>query len=200
MKKTINLIPADIQRLWRRRQWRKIMAAAAVAYLLVLAGIYADQRLEVREAKARADSLAAERAALAAKSTEYRRLTIRLGEIRKAEGELKTRVDAAMALAGGRLSWSRILRRLSNDVPPTVWLRALSTSDTENGRRKKMRFLGTAVTNTAIADFIFTLENSGYFGAVDLSYSQKREFHGETVYDFEVFALLKYGGEAGHEW
>lgn len=200
MEKTINLIPADIQRVWRHRTWRKVMAAAAVAYLLVLAAIYADQRLDVREARARTETLAAERAALAARSAEYRRLTIRLGEVQRAQDEVRTRLEAAVALEGGRVTWSRLLKRLSNDVPPTVWLRALSTSDTGEGGRKKVRFLGTAMTNTAIADFIFTLENSGYFGPVELSYSQKREFHGKTVYDFEVFAILEKTGEGGHEW
>lgn len=200
MEKKINLIPLEIQREWRLRRYKKVMAAVGVIYLAVLALIFLGQSSETRKLKAEVETRAAEVAALAAGSAEYRTLTVRLAEFTKANAELKGRLASVTELAGGRIAWSTILKRLSNDLPETVWLRALTTSDGEAPGTKKVRFLGSALTSTAVADFIFTLENSGYMKGVNLSYSQRRDFLSKTVYDFEVYATLTRTGEVASEW
>jgi len=200
MRKGINLIPLDIQREWTFRRLKRAMAAAGAVYLAALAFIYLSQARELRGLRAEVEQRSAELAALSAGSAEYRTLTARLAEIGRTDAEVASRLASVTALAGGRISWSRVLKRLSNDIPDTVWLRALTTSDGDAPGEKKIRFTGSALTGTAVADFIFTLENSGYMRGVNLSYSQRRDFRSRTVYDFEVYATLDRTGDAANEW
>lgn len=203
MEKKINLVPPEVRRERRFALYKKALAAAAVVYLAVLAGLYLHQRSLVAAKRAEVETLAAEKAALAARSERYRELTVRLRQAEKTEAEIRARLASAEKISTGRVSWATVLKKLSHDVPEGVWLRALSTSDAggaEGTGEKKVRFLGSAIANTAIAEFIFTLENSGYFTAVDLSYSQRREFDSTTVYDFEVFAGLRRAEEVIHGW
>jgi len=216
-KKTINLVPEDIRERWKAKRVRTVAVAVAIVYLIGVVAVYAGTRASVSGMQTTIDTLAAEKAALAARSAEYRELTIRLAETRKAEADYRRRLDTAMKLTEGIVSWSAVLKRLSNDIPGGVWLRTLSTADAgpvgaapggsggqpaaaPRGGSKKVRFLGTAVANGAIADFIFTLENSGYFTGVDLSYTQKREVLSSTVYDFEVEGTIKPTSEIMYEW
>jgi Tfp pilus assembly protein PilN len=204
-KTTINLMPEEIRRNWRLRRIRILLVVVSLVYLAGLGALYMKQRSMVSDMQTEVETLSTEKAALAARNIEYRELTISLAETRKSEAEIKRRLETATRLAGNRVSWSTVLRRLSRDVPGGVWLRTLSTSDLGEaapggGVGKKIRFLGSALSNNSVADFIFTIENSGYFTDVDLSYSQKREVLSRTVYDFEVSAALKLTNDITYDW
>lgn len=198
--KGINLIPEEIQRGWRVRKWRLAFIGAAACYCLFLAAVFAFQRAELGRLKAEEAALVSAKDALAGISSEYALLTKRLSEIRAAEGELSQRIGVASELKDKRVSWSFVLKKLSHEVPKGVWLRSLSTSDVQGTTDKKVKFLGSATNNRAVADFIFKVENSGHFRDATLSYSQKRDLGGNFVYDFEVYATLKKTGEVLYEW
>lgn len=84
-------------------------------------------------------------------------------------------------------------------MPEGLWLRGVSSSDAEGGG-KRIRVLGSAAANRAVADFIFTLENSGYFSNVTLAYTQKRDLERAHVYDFELNMNIRKNEETTHDW
>ncbi len=198
MIKGINLIPDEIKDEWRLRKWRRAFVLAAAIYLAFLGALYYSQYSVVRERRAEELALLQEKESFAGKSAVYLELSRKINETRLAEADLKKRLNVTEGLAEKRISWSTVLKRLSRDVPQGLWLKSLSTLDAGGG--KKLRVLGSALSNRAVADFIFTLENSGYFENVALSYTQKRDFDSGTVYDFELNASLKKTGEVMYEW
>jgi Tfp pilus assembly protein PilN len=196
--KGINLIPDEVKREWRLKRLRSVFAVLAVLYLGALFLIFLNQRSTLNAKTAELKTLTLQKEQLVEKSARYVELRTKLDGIRRSESALEKRFALVGVIAAKRISWSVVLKRLSRDIPGGVWLRSLSTSG--DGSEKRVRFLGTAISNMAVADFVFTLENSGYFVDVDLSYSQKRDFGSKTVFDFEIAAKLKktievmYGG------
>jgi Tfp pilus assembly protein PilN len=196
--KGINLIPDEVKREWRRKRLKSVFIVLAVLYLGALVFVFLNQRSTLNARTAELKTLTLQKEQLVEKSASYVELRTKLDGIRRSESALEKRFALAGVIAAKRISWSVVLKRLSRDIPGGVWLRSLSTSG--DGPEKTVRFLGTATSNMAVADFVFTLENSGYLVDVDLSYSQKRDFGSKTVFDFEVAAKLKktievmYGG------
>jgi len=209
MVKGINLVPDDVKRGWFVNRVRRALYAALLicaAFLLYVItgqyGVISAKNVEILE-------LEREKTSLAAQSSVYAELTGKLAEVRQRQGEVKKRLDATGGLAKGRILWSGVLKRLSADIPKDVWLRALSTADSTVGIApldvaqtkgaippgvKRMRILGSSLTNKGITEFVFMLENSGVFTDVTLSYAQKKETSSAVVYDFEAYASVKPGG------
>lgn len=200
MIKGINLVPEDVQREWRIQRWRIGLYAGGAVYALILAIVFAGEFYTLGKKKTELKAIEAERDALISKSVQYAELSKKFEMMKKSESELQKRLSAASDLSGKKVSWSAILKKLSHDTPSGVWLRGMSTSDEKDTGEKKIRFLGSATSNKAVADFAFILENSGYCKDVTLSYTQKREAGNDTVYDFEIFATLKKSEEIMHEW
>ncbi len=198
MIKGINLMPDEIKEGWRLKRWRRTFILAAAAYLVVPGLVYFRQQTVIREKRAEEAALLKEKASLAGKDAIYTELSRRIRDVRQAETELKKNVNVTADLVDKRISWSTVLKKLSHDAPQGLWLKNLSTSDAAGG--KKLRVLGAALSNRAVADFIFTLENSGYFDNVALSYTQRRDFDSETIYDFELSASLRKTDEVMYEW
>ncbi len=196
--KGINLIPDEVKRGWRLKRLKSVFAVLAVLYLGALFLIFLGQRRELNARTTELKTLTLQKEELVKKSARYVELRTKLDGIRRSESVLEKRFALAGVIAAKSISWSVVLKRLSRDIPGGVWLRSLSTSG--DGPEKVVRFLGTATSNIAVADFVFTLENSGHLVDVDLSYSQKRDFGSKTVFDFEIAAKLKktievmYGG------
>lgn len=197
--KYINLVPEDIQARWRLWKRRKALLSVAAVYAAALILVFINQRVVLHGKRAAVASIEAERNSLAAKGSEYERLSRQLAEVRQAESELKKNFEAGAALAQKRIAWPVLLKRLSNDIPDNVWLKTLSTSDINEQGGKKMRFVGTAASNRAVSEFVFMLENSGYFEDAVLLYTQKKEYGANSYYDFEVNSTLKKTEEIMYE-
>lgn len=195
----INLIPGEVRRAWMLKKIRLAFAAAAIVYVSFIAVVYLRHRLALTAKVQEAAALAIERDLELAKIAGYADLTKKLGEIQKAEAELKKRLGAAGALGGKRISWSAFLRRMSRDVPREVRLKAVSTSDTTDGTGKKIRLAGVSITNKGVTDFIFALENNGYCRGVGLTYSQKRFDADSATFDFEINAEVRLMDEIAYE-
>ncbi|MBI5469386.1 MAG: PilN domain-containing protein [Deltaproteobacteria bacterium] len=198
MIKGINLIPDEIKDGWRLKRWKRTFILAAAAYLAVPGLVYFRQHTVITQKRAEEAALQKGKESFAGKGAIYTELSRRIRDAQQAETELKKRLNVTADLADKRISWSNVLKKLSHDVPQGLWLKNLSTSDSAGS--KKLRILGSALSNRAVADFIFTLENSGYFDNVALSYTQRRDFGSETVYDFELSASLRKTDEVMYEW
>lgn len=197
MVKGINLIPDDIKDSRRLKRWRRAFMLAAALYLVILGLVYLRQYSVIREKRAEESALLKEEEPFAGRGAVYTELSRRIRDARQAEGELKKRLNAGAGVIDRRVPWSMVLKKLSHDVPQGMWLNGLSTTDAANG--KKLRVLGSALSNRAVADFVFTLENSNYFENVSLSYTQRRESGSRIVYDFELSASLRKNDEVIYE-
>ncbi|OGP15102.1 MAG: hypothetical protein A2054_03655 [Deltaproteobacteria bacterium GWA2_55_10] len=197
MIKGINLIPDDIKKGWLKKKVRKALLGAGIAYFVLLGGVVVQQRSAVAAKRVEAAQAAAEKEGLLSKGSGYLDLSKRLQLAKQSEAELSKKLGAAAGLS--RIAWSNVLKRISNDVPEGLWLRGVSSSDAEAGG-KRIRVLGSAAANRAVADFIFTLENSGYFSSVTLAYTQKRELEAGHVYDFEVYMNLRKNEDTTNDW
>lgn len=199
MKNTINLIPDDIL----LRRWangiRRIAAVVLVLCLIALASVFYRQRTILDDRRAELGSAIQEKEKLLSRSAVYTELTNKLKQAQGAETELKKRLSQAGELAGRRISWATLLKRLSREAPKEVWLKSLSSSDAAGGQ-KRLRFIGSAVSNAAVADFVFMLENTPYFQDVVLAYSQKKESQGGSFYEFEINLAVKKTEEIVYEW
>lgn len=193
----INLIPDDIKKGWLKKKVRKALIAAGIAYFVLLGGVLVQQRSAIAAKRVEAAQAAAEKEGLLSKGSGYLELAKRLQLAKQSEAELSKKLGAAAGLS--RTAWSNVLKRISNDVPEGLWLRGVSSSDGDGGG-KRIRVLGSAAANRAVADFIFTLENSGYFSYVTLAYTQKRELEAGHVYDFELYMNLRKNEETTHDW
>jgi Tfp pilus assembly protein PilN len=197
MPRGINLIPYDMQRGWRERKLKAALVFGAAAYLAALSALYLDQRSRLSEKRQELAGVLDERDAAASRISGYADLSRKISEIRGLEDEHRKRLGATAELAEKKVSWSMVLKKLSHSVPEGVWLKTLSTTDAQAG--KKLRFLGSSTTARGVSEFIFGLENSGNFTDVSLAYSQKRDFDKESVFDFEVYAALKKTDEIIYE-
>ncbi|MEK7679208.1 MAG: PilN domain-containing protein [Deltaproteobacteria bacterium] len=195
----INLIPEDIRQVWRIARWKLYIWPLFALWAVALVIIYLGQRSDIAGKRKEDGFLAQEKGMLIAGSAQYAELSARFSDIQKTESELKNRLSLAKDLSDKRIAWSVVLKRLSHDIPPDVWLKGITTSDGDQ-RQKKVKFVGSAGTGKAVADFVFMLENSGYFTDVELSYAQKRDFDSMTVYDFEILTALKVTNEVVYEW
>ncbi len=200
MIKGINLIPDDIQGQWKIGRWRKMIWAAGIIYALVFAAFFLFQVKGLVEKRAELKSVEKEKTALIAANAQYSDLSLKVETMRRTQSELQKRLGVASELSGKKVSWSVMLKRLSAEMPPGVWLRSLSTHDEETTGVKKVRFLGTAMSNRAVGDFAFFLENSGFAQNVTLAYSQKRDLNNLYVYDFEITMDFKKTQEMINEW
>lgn len=197
--KGINLVPEDVQAQWRLWKRRKMLLSVSAVYVAALLLVFVSQRVALSGKRAVISSLEAQKESLASKGSEYARLSTRMTEIQQAEAALKKKFEVSTILSEKRIAWSALLKKLSNDIPGNVWLRGFSTSDINDQAGKKIRFVGTAVSNRAVSEFVFMLENSGYFEEATLLYTQKKEYGTNSFYDFEVYSTLKKTEEIMYE-
>jgi Tfp pilus assembly protein PilN len=192
MIERINLIPAEIklQRLITRA--RSLSRPAFILFVLVLAAIYIYQNGVIRDMNRRLLMLESERGVLINQQNRYREILDKTRLLQKREADIKKRVEIIYGLLEYQIQWSAVLKFLSNNMPKKIWLTSLSSSDVDNGESKKiMQFAGTSMNNSAIAEFIFILENSRYFDNVNLGYSQKRDMPERVLFDFEISTEIK---------
>lgn len=203
MIERINLIPDEMQRKTRTGQKRPLIIFLLVIYILGLGMLYFYQKANVRERLSNIEQARKQRDELIAQSARYKEVIERINLAQKKEEDIKKRLAVIDSLLQGRIYWSEILRNITHLIPDGIWFASLSTYDLVKGTGnvpaepaggKGVKFNGTALSNSRIAEFVFALENSQFFGNVLLAYSQKRELHGRDLYDFEITADLKTAG------
>ncbi len=198
IKNTINLIPEDLLLERWAGKMRRIFAAVLVLCLILLGAVFYKQRTTLDARHSELDALIREKEKLLSKSAVYAELAQKVKDAETSGTELKKRLSQAGELAGRRISWATVLKRLSREAPADVWLKSLSSSDA--GEQKRLKFTGSAVSNSAVADFVFMLENTPYFQDVALAYTQKKDVQGGSVYDFEIGLNVRKTEEIVYEW
>lgn len=199
MIKGINLVPDEIRSEWKAKKIRSYLIMAGVFYAAALVSIFFGQVSVINAKRAELSNAETERAGIAVKSAMYSQLVMKFREIEGSQAELKKRYSVSAELNDKRMPWSVVLKKLSRDIPPNIWLKSLSTSDSQAMNEKKVRLIGNAASNKAIADLVFALENSGYCKDVALTYSQKNDIGQASVYEFDISAVIKKTDDMAYE-
>lgn len=195
MIERINLIPDEILVDKKAVQKRPLIISVLVIYFLCLGAVYIYQKTKVKKRLNNVEQARMQRDELIAQNTRYREVIERINLVQKREDDIKKRLAVISSILEERVYWSEILRNLTHRIPDGIWLTSLSTNDLakEPGKSpadsiggKGVKFNGTALSNSAIAAFVFALENSNDFENVVLVYSQKNESQDRDLYDFEI--------------
>lgn len=200
MIERINLIPDEILIDKKAVQKRPLIISVFVIYFLCLGAVYIYQKAKVKKRLNNVEQARMQRDELIAQNTRYREVIERINLVQKREEDIKKRLAVISAILEERIYWSEILRNLTHRIPDGIWLTSLSTNDlakvpgkspADSIGGKGVKFNGTALSNSAIAAFVFALENSSDFENVVLVYSQKNESQDRDLYDFEISADLR---------
>jgi Tfp pilus assembly protein PilN len=84
--------------------------------------------------------------------------------------------------------WSEVFKQLSLIVPKGLWfdyLEGIADGTT------RIKIKGGAFSYLSIADFMLSMEKSGYFERSQLSYAQKVLVQGQDVVGFEIICGMK---------
>lgn len=203
----INLIPDEIRERKEAGQKRPLIIIFLIFYFFGLGAVYFYQKAKINGRLDNLEQIKKQNNELIAQNTRYKEAIERIGLVQKKEEDIKKRLEVIDSILQGRIYWSGILRGITHIIPDGIWLTSLSTYDltdaskasapragqlpAESIRGKGVKVTGTALSNSRIAEFIFAIENSQFFGNVLLAYSQKRELQGKDLYDFEITADLK---------
>lgn len=91
--------------------------------------------------------------------------------------------------------WSALLKMLSLDLPPSVWIESLKTNDKPEASSGRGVILeGRASRAQAISELVETLSKSELFGNVVLGSSRSESGGDVSIYRFTLEAHLKKGG------
>lgn len=191
MIERINLIPDEIRSKKKAGQRRPLIVGFLIVYVILLGTVYYYQKTRVKGKLNTMETIRKEKDELMAQNARYRDVIERINQTQKREDEIRKRLVVISAILDNRIYWSEILKNITHTVPDGVWLTSMSTYDLTNVVGKGVKFSGTAISNSGIAEFVFALENSRFFGNILLSYTQKRELNGRDLYDFEITADLK---------
>ena len=203
----INLIPDEIRERKKAGQKRPLIIVFLIFYFFGLGVVYFYQKGKINGRLNNQEQIKKQNSELMAQNAMYKDAIERIGLAQKREEDIKKRLEVIDSLLQGRIYWSGILRSITHIIPDGIWLTSLSTYDltdaskasapragqppVESIRGKGVKVTGTALSNSRIAEFVFAVENSRFFGNVLLAYSQKRELQGKDLYDFEITADLK---------
>jgi len=109
----------------------------------------------------------------------------RVAQLRRAIENARRKADLLKSLEASRVPWDVILEELRAILPKDVWLTQLEALDAGN-----MSFGGYALSYTAVARFMVSLEGSETFQHADMTISQKQKIANKTVINFSVVVKL----------
>jgi Tfp pilus assembly protein PilN len=87
-----------------------------------------------------------------------------------------------------RVLWSKVFKQLSLIVPNGLWFDYLEGVSDD---KAEIRIKGGSFSYLSIADFMRSMEKSGYFLDPQLSYAQKAVVQGQDVVGFEIICGMK---------
>ena len=105
----------------------------------------------------------------------------RVAQLRRAIENARRKAELLKSLEASRVPWDVILEELRAILPKDVWLTQLEALDAGN-----MSFGGYALSYTAVARFMVSLEDSKMFQNVDMTISQKQMVAGREIINFSL--------------
>lgn len=168
----IDLMPSErAEERAKQRQRRAILtglSTGVIALLIVLLLGYSGIRAKSEEL---GDLQASAKAARSQVHMLGRNVSATVTTMRKVSSALEDRKDSPIDT----------LQRLSQGLPKSCWL-----TEFRYDAGKSIVLRGNALSNSAVADAVYTLSNTGEFSNVSLDYSNLSRTANSEVYDFQI--------------
>ena len=162
----------------------------ALLFTIVWLGMFGLQARQQWELKRRLAPLVAQRQALQQQADAMRK---ELG-ITSPGATSPERAALIQSLLEERVLWSEVFKQFSQIVPKGLWFDSLEGNTA--GTKAEIRIKGGAYSYSSIAEFMFSMEKSGYFYNPQLSYAQKSTVQGQEVVGFEIRSGIQKKQEA----
>lgn len=91
-------------------------------------------------------------------------------------------------ILGERVLWSEVFKQFSRIVPKGLWFDTLEGSA---ATRPEVKIKGGAFSYLSVAEFMLSMEKSGYFESPQLLYAQKGVVQGQDVVAFEILSGIR---------
>jgi type IV pilus assembly protein PilN len=170
----INLLPVRAAR--RRESIRLQLSVAGLTIVLVIVCIILlSANLKKREAAVdkQTDFVKAE-------ITKLDKVVGEIEKLKQEKAKLEKKNAVIKNLDKGRLRAAYILDGLSQNTPEKIWIESLSKSG------RSLKISGVALDNETIASFMRVLEESKYFGRVELGASEQINRGGMKLKKFNL--------------
>ncbi|MCK9419929.1 MAG: PilN domain-containing protein [Nitrospirae bacterium] len=181
IKDYINLLPQEEKKPFSLETWGIILS---LVFIVVWLGLFGRQVWQYRLLQNRITTLNAQKQTLQVQADALRK------ELTIASPSGMTRDKAALIqdILQERVLWSEVFKQLSRIVPSGLWfdyLEGISDGKVE------IKIKGGAFSYISIADFMASMEKSGYFEHPQLSYAQKAVVQGQDMVGFEIICGMK---------
>jgi Tfp pilus assembly protein PilN len=180
-KDYINMLPQEEKKSFSFAAWGILLV---LAFILVWLGLIGWQVRQYRLLHNRMTTLSAQRQSLVLQADALRK------ELAIASPSGMTRDKAALIqdILQERVLWSEVFKQLSRIVPTGLWFDYLE--GIADGKAE-IKIKGGAFSYLSIADFMASMEKSGYFEHPQLSYAQKSVVQGQDIVGFEIICGIK---------
>jgi Tfp pilus assembly protein PilN len=180
-KDYINLLPQEEKKPARYATWGALLV---LVFVLVWLAVFGRQLVQYRSLKNRLATLNVQKQALEQQADGLRK------ELAVVSPTGMTRDKAALIqdILKQRVLWSQVFKHLSIIVPKGLWFDYLEGISDD---KAEIKIRGGAFSYLSIADFMLSMEKSGYFQAPQLSYAQKSVVQGQDVVGFEIICGMK---------
>ena len=180
-KDYINLLPQEEKKPALFATWGFLLI---LLFVLVWLGLFGQQLWQYRLLHNRLTALNVQKQELQQQADALRK------ELAVVSPTGMTRDKAALIqdILKERVLWSQVFKQLSFIVPKGLWFDYLEgISDA----KAEIKIKGGAFSYLSIADFMLSMEKSGYFQDPQLSYAQKSVVQGQDVVGFEIICGMK---------
>lgn len=182
-KRRINLMPKEVRPKLQISREMAVLGFLIVAFLYVIVSAIGLQASFSRQ-QARAIQLVEKNRRIASELS-------RLDLVERAESQSAEQLSSMKDIITRRMPWSDLFKELSLLAPKNVWLSEMTTK-IENASTSIV-LKGEAASQKSVADFFLSLEQSFYFGTVQIRYSEKEPGITPDLFKFEFVApLLKH--------
>lgn len=174
MKETLNLLPVEGRAAAPARKGKLYYLVAGLAvYIVIMAGMWLLNTLNVRKLTAEIDKLNKQKVELQQKIQPFP-VAVAAPSF-SVDKEILTAIEKAPR-------WSQTLSAISVVVPLDVWLSSVESRD------RRMNIKGFSTTHFGVANLIATLESSHSFYDVEIVFVQK----GNKDISFELNAKMRW--------
>jgi Tfp pilus assembly protein PilN len=191
--KRINLIPSAFK-VKQGYDLRKMVSTCVILSLIAMGLIYLYQITSIQRYKKETATYQMLKGRLLKEKITLENILLDLEGISEKENRIDKIATVIEKINNRRIIWSDVLKRITQIIPPALWLVRLHVIEEEleenRGQKpeitKKLILKGSSLDNMGVTDFLTHLEESGIFSKVTLEYSQKKILGTETVFDFEI--------------
>lgn len=155
----INLLPESFYKARKKKQLIFLSAIVGGVLVVILIAMYIFKISQI-------NSLKKEIAKIKTEQSKYTETLNKIDAIKRDKADLEERLKVINTLLETQVTWPKLLNEINLVVPANLWLKVVTNKHEVAG--KSFSVEGTAVSKSAVADFLYNLQKSDYFTNVVL--------------------------------